>query len=263
MDKNLPSLKDLNLLTYNNHNNNNLTRNMQYSLERKEKEQLSSSRLLNSSGTQEQFNSLESNTINTDISSNTYYKQTSFDQNFLDRYSPLFKENRPETVHNIYLESESPDFDYEHLVKITAQRLHGIWPQNIEDEENSFESFLFTFLHNSEDKMVILKGALYYLNKLLNIIELYNNTYVSSTNSMSFRLSRINHLVGHNVLLCGRRTMMCLIILSTKFVVDNKSKNIFWAKMCSLSLNELNQYEIVFLHLLDHNIFVPLKFYSH
>lgn len=53
-----------------------------------------------------------------------------------------------------------------------------------------------------------------------------------------------------------RRIFISSIVIATKFLQDIHPSNLLWSKVTGLSLQELNYYEVFFLSMIDHNVYI-------
>ncbi|KAG9286063.1 hypothetical protein G9A89_022740 [Geosiphon pyriformis] len=55
---------------------------------------------------------------------------------------------------------------------------------------------------------------------------------------------------------CGRRMFLAALIVASKYLQDRNYSNKAWSKISGLPVNEINQNEIIFLKLIDYNLFI-------
>ncbi|CAG8498105.1 2897_t:CDS:2 [Ambispora leptoticha] len=55
---------------------------------------------------------------------------------------------------------------------------------------------------------------------------------------------------------CGRRMFLAALIIASKYLQDRNYSNKAWSKISGLPVKEINQNEIVFLKLIDYNLFI-------
>lgn len=72
-----------------------------------------------------------------------------------------------------------------------------------------------------------------------------------------FRIKKTNQPVN-----CSRRIFLAALIIASKYLNDKNYKNKAWAKITSLSVNEINTTEIVFLKLIDYQLYVSKPLYD-
>ncbi|KAI9365768.1 cyclin-domain-containing protein [Pilaira anomala] len=72
-----------------------------------------------------------------------------------------------------------------------------------------------------------------------------------------FRLKKTNPFVN-----CSRRIFLAALMTASKYLNDKNYKNKAWAKITCLSVAEINTTEIVFLKLIDYQLFVSKPLYE-
>lgn len=72
-----------------------------------------------------------------------------------------------------------------------------------------------------------------------------------------FRIKKTNQAVA-----CARRMFLAALIVASKYLNDKNYKNKAWAKITSLSVNEINSTEIDFLKLIDYQLYVSKPLYD-
>jgi hypothetical protein len=61
---------------------------------------------------------------------------------------------------------------------------------------------------------------------------------------------------------CGRRMFLASLMIASKYLNDKNYKNKTWAKIASLNVTEINAAEMVFLRLIDYQLYVSKPLYD-
>lgn len=61
---------------------------------------------------------------------------------------------------------------------------------------------------------------------------------------------------------CGRRMFLAALMIASKYLNDKNYKNKTWAKIASLNVAEINAAEMVFLRLIDYQLYVSKPLYD-
>ncbi|KAF9422159.1 hypothetical protein BGZ94_008652 [Podila epigama] len=78
----------------------------------------------------------------------------------------------------------------------------------------------------------------------------------SSSTSSSANGSATNSNQSNRIIYCGRRTFLAALMVASKYLQDRNYSNKAWAKISGLSIKEINANELIFLKLIDYNLFV-------
>jgi hypothetical protein len=66
-----------------------------------------------------------------------------------------------------------------------------------------------------------------------------------------------------NSLQTCKRIFMIAVMTASKVIYDQHSSNLAWAKFSGLSNNEINDYELLFLQILDYKLFIPVNTFQY
>ncbi|ORY05537.1 hypothetical protein K493DRAFT_310945 [Basidiobolus meristosporus CBS 931.73] len=62
--------------------------------------------------------------------------------------------------------------------------------------------------------------------------------------------------------LCGRRMFVAALILATKYLQDRSFANSMWSHLSGLKMQEINRNELVFLSLINYQLYIPYPLFS-
>lgn len=137
------------------------------------------------------------------------------------------------------------------------------------------QHFIREVLKRSRSTCSTLQVALYYIHKSRNVIrervrytaearmELRrmqaqaSQTDLLRSPSLSPRMKAALIAKDNDPVACGRRMFLAALICASKFLQDRTYANRSWARISSLSIQEINANEKAFLEVLEYNLFVP------
>jgi Cyclin len=130
----------------------------------------------------------------------------------------------------------------------TAKVIEAIWPTVNKPKANvvSLRTFIQEVLKRSRTTYSTLQTALFYLFRVKNAI-----IHQLQGQSMTTTIRREQDYIS-----CGRRMFLASLILASKFLQDRNYRNSAWAKISGLPVSEINAAEMVFLKLIDCNLFI-------
>ncbi|CAG8665437.1 7906_t:CDS:2, partial [Ambispora leptoticha] len=145
----------------------------------------------------------------------------------------------------------------ENLVDTAALIIEVIWSHfhiNPVAKIIPLRVFLQETLRRSRTSYSTLQTALFYLYRIKTQItsrafQLPSN---QTPNPKSPALKRDNN----DPATCGRRMFLAALIVASKYLQDRNYSNKAWSKISGLPVKEINQNEIVFLKLIDYNLFI-------
>ncbi|KAI7891596.1 cyclin-domain-containing protein [Mucor mucedo] len=121
------------------------------------------------------------------------------------------------------------------LIHAAADILNSIKSTNRSTRAISTTDFIREILKRSRATYSMLQLALFYI----------------------FRIKKTNQAVP-----CSRRMFLAALIIASKYLNDKNYKNKAWAKITSLTVHEINSTEIVFLKLIDYQLYVSKPLYD-
>lgn len=121
------------------------------------------------------------------------------------------------------------------LIHAAADILNSIKSTNRSTRAISTTDFIREILKRSRATYSMLQLALFYI----------------------FRIKKTNQAVP-----CIRRMFLAALIIASKYLNDKNYKNKAWAKITSLTVHEINNTEIVFLKLIDYQLYVSKPLYD-
>lgn len=130
----------------------------------------------------------------------------------------------------------------------TAKVIEAIWPTVNKPKANvvSLRTFIQEVLKRSRTTYSTLQTALFYLFRVKNAI-----IHQLQGQCMTTTIRREQDYIS-----CGRRMFLASLILASKFLQDRNYRNSAWAKISGLPVSEINAAEMVFLKLIDCNLFI-------
>ncbi|KAG2176804.1 hypothetical protein INT44_007468, partial [Umbelopsis vinacea] len=145
------------------------------------------------------------------------------------------------------LVGEFPLSSFAH-VDTTAKVIEAIWPTVNKPKANvvSLRTFIQEVLKRSRTTYSTLQTALFYLFRVKNAI-----IHQLKGQCMTTTIRREQDYIS-----CGRRMFLASLILASKFLQDRNYRNSAWAKISGLPVSEINAAEMVFLKLIDCNLFI-------
>ncbi|CAG8476986.1 6671_t:CDS:2 [Ambispora gerdemannii] len=109
--------------------------------------------------------------------------------------------------------------------------------------------FLQETLRRSRTSYSTLQTALFYLFRI--------KTQITSHQPMTAKPEpRAPKRDNNDPATCGRRMFLAALIIASKYLQDRNYSNKAWSKISGLPVKEINQNEIVFLKLIDYNLFI-------
>lgn len=136
----------------------------------------------------------------------------------------------------------------DNLVDTTAKVIEAIWPTVNKQKSNvvPLRSFIQEVLKRSRTTYSTLQTALFYLFRVKNtIIDRLSHQSIATT------INREQDYIS-----CGRRMFLASLILASKFLQDRNYRNSAWAKISGLPVREINAAEMVFMKLIDCNLYI-------
>ncbi|KAI8580778.1 hypothetical protein K450DRAFT_235931 [Umbelopsis ramanniana AG] len=136
----------------------------------------------------------------------------------------------------------------DNLVDTTAKVIEAIWPTVNKPKANvvSLRTFIQEVLKRSRTTYSTLQTALFYLFRVKNAI-----IHQLQGQCMTTTVRREQDYIS-----CGRRMFLASLILASKFLQDRNYRNSAWAKISGLPVSEINAAEMVFLKVIDCNLFI-------
>ncbi|KAI8888512.1 hypothetical protein K501DRAFT_145887, partial [Backusella circina FSU 941] len=129
------------------------------------------------------------------------------------------------------------------LIGTSADIIDSIWKQPINQSIMTTSQFIREILKRSRATYSMLQLALFYIFRIKKIVQ--------------------QHLVNKkNVIGCGRRMFLAALMCASKYLNDKNYRNKTWAKIASLSVQEINKTEAVFLQLVDYQLYVGKALYD-
>ncbi|CAG8531434.1 11978_t:CDS:2 [Ambispora gerdemannii] len=122
--------------------------------------------------------------------------------------------------------------------------------------------FLQETLRRSRTSYSTLQTALFYLFRVKSQItsrafQLPNGSREPSSRPMTPTPdSPASKRDNNDPATCGRRMFLAALIIASKYLQDRNYSNKAWSKISGLPVKEINQNEIVFLKLIDYNLFI-------
>ncbi|KAH8555011.1 cyclin-domain-containing protein, partial [Umbelopsis sp. PMI_123] len=134
------------------------------------------------------------------------------------------------------------------ILDTTAKVIEAIWPVVTKPKANvvSLRTFIQEVLKRSRTTYSTLQTALFYLFRAKNAI-----LHQLQGHSMTTSIKREQDYIS-----CGRRMFLASVILASKFLQDRNYRNSAWAKISGLPVQEINAAEMVFLKLIDCNLYI-------
>ncbi|KAG2184806.1 hypothetical protein INT43_000719 [Umbelopsis isabellina] len=136
----------------------------------------------------------------------------------------------------------------DNLVDTTAKVIEAIWPTVNKPKSNvvPLRTFIQEVLKRSRTTYSTLQTALFYLFRVKNtIIDRLSQQLIATT------INREQDYIS-----CGRRMFLASLILASKFLQDRNYRNSAWAKISGLPVREINAAEMVFMKLIDCNLYI-------
>lgn len=137
----------------------------------------------------------------------------------------------------------------DNLVDTTAKVIEAIWPVVTKPKSNvvPLRTFIQEVLKRSRTTYSTLQTALFYLFRVKNTIlnRLQGHSSIATT------IQREQDYIS-----CGRRMFLASVILASKFLQDRNYRNSAWAKISGLPVREINAAEMVFMKLIDCNLYI-------
>jgi hypothetical protein len=126
--------------------------------------------------------------------------------------------------------------------------IEAIWPTVNKPKSNvvPLRAFIQEVLKRSRTTYSTLQTALFYLFRVKNtIINRLSHQSIAAT------INREQDYIS-----CGRRMFLASVILASKFLQDRNYRNSAWAKISGLPVREINAAEMVFMKLIDCNLYI-------
>ncbi|ORZ15218.1 hypothetical protein BCR42DRAFT_376315 [Absidia repens] len=139
------------------------------------------------------------------------------------------------------------------LVGTTAEIIDSIWsaqtsasPHDPHVKVVHTRAFIQEILRRSKTTYSNLQVCLFYLFRVKKAV-LMRITGSKDT----IKKTRDDH-----ILCCGRRMFLAALMISSKFLQDKNYRNKAWARLSGLALCEINAAEMLFLRLIDYNLYI-------
>lgn len=132
------------------------------------------------------------------------------------------------------------------LIDCSADIIDSIWSNNRSTKIMSTARFIREILKRSRATYSMLQLALFYIFRIKKLI-----------------FERLQQPLSNNELVCcGRRMFLAALMVASKYLNDKNYRNKTWAKIASLHVAEINATEIVFLKLIDYQLYVSKPLYD-
>ncbi|KAG2205065.1 hypothetical protein INT46_000038 [Mucor plumbeus] len=132
------------------------------------------------------------------------------------------------------------------LIDCSADIIDSIWSNNRSTKVMSTARFIREILKRSRATYSMLQLALFYIFRIKKLI-----------------FERLQQPLSNNEMVCcGRRMFLAALMVSSKYLNDKNYRNKTWAKIASLHVAEINATEIVFLKLIDYQLYVSKPLYD-
>ncbi|KAL9546723.1 hypothetical protein MBANPS3_006530 [Mucor bainieri] len=125
------------------------------------------------------------------------------------------------------------------LIDCAADIIDSIWTNNRSAKIMSTARFIREILKRSRATYSMLQLALFYIFRIKKLI-----------------FERLQRPLANNELVCcGRRMFLAALMVASKYLNDKNYRNKTWAKIASLNVAEINATEMVFLKLIDYQLY--------
>ncbi|KAK4511828.1 uncharacterized protein ATC70_003827 [Mucor velutinosus] len=132
------------------------------------------------------------------------------------------------------------------LIDCAADIIDSIWTNNRSTKIMSTARFIREILKRSRATYSMLQLALFYIFRIKKII-----------------FERLQQpLTSNELVCCGRRMFLAALMVASKYLNDKNYRNKTWAKIASLNVTEINATEMVFLKLIDYQLYVSKPLYD-
>lgn len=132
------------------------------------------------------------------------------------------------------------------LIDCSADIIDSIWSNNRSTKIMSTARFIREILKRSRATYSMLQLALFYIFRIKKLI-----------------FERLQQPLSNNQLVCcGRRMFLAALMVASKYLNDKNYRNKTWAKIASLHVAEINATEMVFLKLIDYQLYVSKPLYD-
>ncbi|KAF1802932.1 cyclin-domain-containing protein [Mucor lusitanicus] len=132
------------------------------------------------------------------------------------------------------------------LIDCAADIIDSIWTNNRSAKIMSTARFIREILKRSRATYSMLQLALFYIFRIKKLI-----------------FERLQQPLTNNELVCcGRRMFLAALMVASKYLNDKNYRNKTWAKIASLDIAEINATEVVFLKLIDYQLYVSKPLYD-
>lgn len=132
------------------------------------------------------------------------------------------------------------------LIDCAADIIDSIWSNNRSTKIMSTARFIREILKRSRATYSMLQLALFYIFRIKKLI-----------------FERLQQPLANNELVCcGRRMFLAALMVASKYLNDKNYRNKTWAKIASLDVAEINATEVVFLRLIDYQLYVSKPLYD-
>ncbi|KAI8983499.1 cyclin-domain-containing protein, partial [Pilobolus umbonatus] len=137
------------------------------------------------------------------------------------------------------------------LIDASADIIDSIWSNNTKRKTKvmSTSRFIREILKRSRATYSMLQLALFYIFRIKNTIQ----------EQIQYQQSQLNH---NQLVCCGRRMFLAALMVASKYLNDKNYRNRTWAKIASLTVAEINATELVFLKLIDYQLYVSKSLYD-
>ncbi|GAN10489.1 hypothetical protein MAM1_0361c10030 [Mucor ambiguus] len=132
------------------------------------------------------------------------------------------------------------------LIDCAADIIDSIWTNNRSTKIMSTARFIREILKRSRATYSMLQLALFYIFRIKKLI-----------------FERLQQPLTNNELVCcGRRMFLAALMVASKYLNDKNYRNKTWAKIASLNVTEITATEMVFLKLIDYQLYVSKPLYD-
>lgn len=135
------------------------------------------------------------------------------------------------------------------LIETSAEIIDSIWSKKKVTNAKVMPTaqFIREILKRSRATYSILQLALFYIFRIKKLI---------------FESLQQPNQPYHELICCGRRMFLAALMASSKYLNDKNYKNKTWSRVASLNILEINATEMIFLRLIDYQLYVSKPLYD-
>lgn len=135
------------------------------------------------------------------------------------------------------------------LIETSAEIIDSIWSKKKVTNAKVMPTaqFIREILKRSRATYSMLQLALFYIFRIKKLI---------------FESFQQPNQPYHELICCGRRMFLAALMASSKYLNDKNYKNKTWSRVASLSILEINATEMIFLRLIDYQLYVSKPLYD-